>query len=297
MSLKITLVALTLILVASAIPAAGQAVRFAVTPCEFTGDAKTTEWLGTGVAFDVEKRLERWSGFQSADRLKVRGALRSAAGLNEHAIAKALFDRLELDVAVTLTGSFSEGELELRARVWTGVSTSVPAIRVNGALSELFLLQDRLLDALAPALRSACPKLQAPDRPDRMRIAPAKSVEAYEFVIRGMTASQNGSLPAARSSLTKALELEPGLWWAHYFLGAVEFHEGKFDRAIGQCKAAIALDPGLYAGVYANLAYCYNGLGDTDGFRLAKDEFERRSGRSLPQRALPVAGFTRRTGD
>ncbi|MDO8587293.1 MAG: tetratricopeptide repeat protein [Armatimonadota bacterium] len=291
--MKIAMLALAAILTGSAVPASGQAVRFAVAPCTITADPRTTEWLGAGVVFDIEKRLERWSGFRSINRLKVRGALKAAAGSDEQAVARALFERLELDSVVTLTGSCLNGELELRARIWTGASASATELRVKGTLGELFVLHDRLIDELGSGLRSTYPRLQAPDKPNRLHIAPAKSVEAYELLIRGMVALQHGSPKSGRPILEKARELEPDLWWSHYFLGAVEFHEGNFEKAIERCRAAIALDPNLYAGVYANLAYCYQGMADEERFQWAKDEFERRTGKDLPQRSLPSPGLGR----
>jgi len=272
---------------------AGQAqpVRFAVAPGFFTGDAGAVEWLGAGVAFDVEKRLERWPAVQSADSLQALRALKGVNLSDERAAAKALLGQLELDAAITFTGRCTDGKLDLQARVWTNASSSSDAIQLQGSLSELFVLHDRLVDGLVSQLRSAFPKLQAPDKTVRLHIAPAKSVEAYELVIRGMAALQNGSPRSARPILEKACERDPDLWWGRYFLGAVEFHEGSFGKAIEHCQAAIKLDPDLYAGVYANLAYCYQAMADKERFQWAKDEFERRTGKSLPDRALPTRGI------
>jgi tetratricopeptide (TPR) repeat protein len=252
------------------------------------------EWLGAGVAFDLEKRLERWPALQNSDRLQVRRALKDVDWSNDQAVARTLFDRLGADVVITLTGKMSNERLQLRAQLWIHSSTPAQTVELQGASADLLSLHGQLADQVVKALREAIPQLQAPENLDRLHVAPAKSIRAYEFMIRGMTAVQSGNSSAARENLNKALELEHDLWWARYFLGAAEFHEGNFSKAIEQCQAAIRLYPDLYAGVYANLAYCYEGAGDLDHFQWAKNEFERRTGKRLPQRALPSMGFAGR---
>lgn len=281
-------VQLTLLLAAFSLTANAQPVRFAVAPCVFTGDASAAEWLPAGIAFDLEKRLERWPGLENSDRLHVRRTLKDMDLSDGKTVARALIDRLGLDFAITLTGDCSNSRVEFDTRVWMKSSLDARKSNVEGQLDGLFGLQDKLVECMARELRDAFPNLAAPEKMDSLRIAPAKSVKAFEQVIRGMIALQSGDNKTARSRLDKAHELEPELWWAHYFLGALEFHEGNFDKAIERCRAAIALDPNLYAGVYANLAYCYQGKADKERFQWAKDEFERRAGKGLPQRVLPV---------
>jgi len=282
-------VQLTLLLAAFSLTANAQPVRFAVAPCLFTGDAGTAEWIGAGVAFDLEKRLERWPVLQNSEHSQVRGALTGRSSHDEQA-AKAVFDDLAVDVVITLAGSCSDGKVDLLARVWTSRSNPAYTVRLQGTLGELFALDDRLTEAAVSALRAEFPTLRPPDNQHRLHLAPAKSTQAYEYVIRAMDALRKANASAARPNLEKACELEPGLWWTHYFLGALEFREGRFERAVENCAVAISLDPDLYPGVYANLAYCYHGTGDTERFQWAKAEFERRARKPLPERGLPARG-------
>ena len=259
------------------------AVQFAVVPGTVSGTDALAGWLGNGVAFDLEKRLEWWSCLRAVDRLGLRQAVK---GVLPGDLTRAVFKRLKPDVVVTFSGDCSAGRLRLTVRLWTGPVSS-HTLAVDGALDELFGLDDKIIDDLVAQLCKPFPSLPAPDQAARLHLAPAGSVTAFALLTRGMVALQDGDTKAAGPLLAEALKQEPKLWWSHYFLGAVAFHEGQFEQAVRHCRDAIAIDPDLYLGVYANLAYCYSGLGDGARARWAKSEFERKAGTALPARGLP----------
>jgi TolB-like protein len=276
---------IVMLLLALSVAAGGpaSAVQFAVVPGTVSGADAAAGWLGNGVAFDLEKRLERWSCLRDVDRLSLRQAVK---GVLPSDVARAVFERLKPEVVVTFSGDCSAGRIRLTVRLWTEPSSS-QALAVDGALDELFALDDRITDAVVAQLRKSFPSLPVPNQAARLHLAPAGSVTTFGFLARGMVALQEGDAKAARPLLAEALKREPKLWWAHYFLGAVAFHEGRFDQAARHCRDALAIDPNLYPGVYANLSYCYSGLGDGAQARWAKSEFERRAGTALPARGLP----------
>ena len=265
---------------------ASSTVHFAVAPGIITGSDSQAAWLGTGLSFDLEKRLGRWPALKNTDRMAVSRALNGVAA-DDQAKAAALLGKLAVDVAVTVSGSCSKERLNVTAKLWTGPKTAARVIALDGQPNDLFILQDGLVDQVVAYLCKHLPALPAPDSPARLHIRPAGSVESYGLVMQGMSALHENDMATARTLLERVLRMDAKCWWGHYFLGAVEFHEGHFAKAAEQCRAAIAIDPELYAGVYANLSYCYSGLGDTQQAEQAKLEFERRAGKPLPNRAIP----------
>ncbi|MEI6916488.1 MAG: tetratricopeptide repeat protein, partial [Armatimonadota bacterium] len=184
-------------------------------------------------------------------------------------------------------GSCEGQSLRLNVRVWNKPDSPAQTFEVSGSLLDFFGFQDRLTDRVVQAIRAIYPDLPAPDKSARLKLAPARTLKAYALAIRGKIAMQKGEGATARPLFLKALEADTNLWWAHYWLGALEFLEGKFQAAIGHCKRALDLDPDLYPAIYANLSYCWAGLGDTANANKNQAEFERRTGKRLPERSLP----------
>ncbi len=269
----------------------GHKVQIAVVAGEFAGATASDDWLPRGLAFDLEKRLGRLSNVEVADRLAVAGVLRTTHATSEQASAAAVLERVKTDCVLYVSGSIEKGELDALVRVWRDVQRPAAAFSSRARADRLFSVSDELTDKIVSYLRTAHIDIGKPHSESALHQRPALSVDVYRLVIRGMIALQKGDSKAARPDLVKAVETEPDNWWAHYFLGAVEFHERRFKESAECCRRAIALDPDLYPGVYANLAYCYQGLGDAQQAQWAKAEFERRTGKPLPARSLPGGGF------
>lgn len=260
---------------------------FAIIAGETVGAQASTQWLSTGVAFDLEKRLGRLSGLTPADRLQTLAAARSAPSDDAEAKAASVIERLKPAFVLCVNTAMAEQKLDVTVRVFINNSRGSTAVKCDGRLDHLFALTDELTGRVISVLRDADLDPGAPRSDSALHKAPAKSVDVYRKVIRGMLALQAGRSAEARPELVSALESEPDNWWGRYFLGAVEFHEGRLNEAANECRKAISLDPDLYSGVYANLAYCYKGLGQKELAEWAQREFEQRSGKPLPARSLP----------
>lgn len=252
-------------------------IRFAVIPWQVQGIAD----LGTAIAFDLEKRLERWPSLEAGDRLDLGRVLRQASTGDEKSVVAGVLEKLRADVVVVIAGSGKDGELRLTVELWKTAASPARSFPVSGKLHDLFRCQDELTANAVAALRSIYPSLPAPTESARLKLHPAGSFDAWMLAIRGKLAMEKGDNAEARSLLGKSLEEDPKLWWSHYWLGAVEFHEGDYRKAIEQCKATLALDSDLYPAIYANLAYCHAGLGDDAQAQKYRSEFERRTGKRL----------------
>lgn len=253
-------------------------VRIAVIPWQIAGDPA----LGTAIAFDLEKRLERWPGLEDVERIDLQRVLRQTSSGGEKAVVAAALGKLQADVVIVIGGSGKEGQLRLTLDLWKAATSPARSFQISGSLQGFFRCQDEMTASTVTALRSIYPDLPPPTESARLTLRPAESFEAYMSAIRGKCAMEKGDDAEARSHLLRSLSLDPKLWWSHYWLGATEFHEGQFDKAIEQCKTALTLDPDLYPAIYANLAFCYAGLGDNVQAGHYQSEFERRTGKKLP---------------
>ncbi len=251
-------------------------VRFAVIPWQMEAD------LGTAIAFDLEKRLERWPGMEPVDRLDLARVLRKTTS-RESAVT-GVIENLRADVVIIISGSEKEVELRLTVDVWKTPKAPQRSFPISGKVQDFLRCQDEMTAKVADALRSLCPGLPAPS--DQMKLHPSASFDAWMLAIRGKLAMEKGDNAEARSLLAQSLEKDPKLWWSHYWLGAVEFHDGDHRKAIEHCKDALALDPDLYPAIYANLAYCYVGLGNNAQAAKYRAEFERRTGKKLQMTRL-----------
>ncbi|MHB9036681.1 MAG: tetratricopeptide repeat protein, partial [Armatimonadota bacterium] len=256
------------------------------------GADASDQWLMRGLTFDIEKRLGRLSNLEPVDRLELASALRTAANIRESAKVAAVVERVKPDFVLYASGTLAKGRLDVVVRVWTDSSSPSTSFSSSAEPDRLFSLIDDLVEKIVAYLRVIHVGVGEAHSTSALHLQPSRSVNVYRLIIRGMTLLQEGSTAAASSDLLKALDAEPNNWWTNYFLGAVEFHERHLKEAIVYCLKAIALDPDLYPGVYANLSYCYQGLGNSDQAKWARTEFERRTGKPLPSRSLPGSSFS-----
>lgn len=269
------LIATLLCTVAPAFGEAARRTRFAVVPAL---PGSTDDWLPHGVAFDLEKRLGRLPMLDAADRLRTAEAVRAAAGGSEEAIVGAVTDKTGAGTVLYVAAAFAGDRVSVRVDVWNAKKRAA-AVERSGAREDLFGVVDGLVDEIAPEL--------ATESVPGLKWAPCRSVAVYEDLIRGMISLQKGDPPGARSRLSKVLDTEKDNWFARYFMGAVELYQGNIAKAARYCREAIALNPDFYSGVYANLSYCCAAMGDGKQAQWAKAEFERRTGKPLPTRAVP----------
>lgn len=131
----------------------------------------------------------------------------------------------ELGVRYVLEGSVRKSANRVRITgqlVDTTTGTHIWADRFDGALEDIFDLQDQLSTMIVGAIS---PKLEQAEI-ERARRKPTESLHAYDYYLRGMASFHRGS----RKSLAKALEL---------------------------FKQAFEIDPG-FASAYAMAAWCYS---------------------------------------
>jgi TolB-like protein len=131
----------------------------------------------------------------------------------------------ELGVRYILEGSIRKSANRVRITgqlIDTTIGTHIWADRFDGALEDIFDLQDQLSAKIVGAIS---PKLERAEI-ERARRKPTESLHAYDYYLRGMASFHHGS----RKALAQALEL---------------------------FKKAIQLDPG-FASAYAMAAWCYS---------------------------------------
>ena len=293
-----TVVFLTLIVVAVALSitpiAAAPRTEFAVIP-----DVKD-DWLSAGVAFDLEKRLGRLPTLEAADRMTVATAMQNAASGDASSRVRAVIEKTGARLVLCISALSTGDGLTLRLDLWAINRPGAPlalsskrsaayrrAFERKGAREDLFKLVDRLVDDILPELDKAGIDVGKPESVPGLKWWPCRSVAAYEDLISGMVLLQKGDVSHAKPRLLKTLSAEPDNWFARYFLGAVMLYQGDIAKAAGYCREAISLNPEVYAGVYANLSYCYAAMGDDKQADWAKAQFERRAGKPLPARTVP----------
>jgi tetratricopeptide (TPR) repeat protein len=85
--------------------------------------------------------------------------------------------------------------------------------------------------------------------------------EAYRAM--GLSYFLWGKLNEATASCTKAIEIDPDDFIAHWTLGRIYFTEGKLDQALELFRRVAEIKPGFYAG-HLDVAQTCLGLGRTE---------------------------------
>ena len=85
--------------------------------------------------------------------------------------------------------------------------------------------------------------------------------EAYRAM--GLSYFLWGKLNEATASCTKAIEIDPDDFIAHWTLGRIYFTEGKLDQALALFQRVAEIKPGFYAG-HLDVAQTCVGLGRAD---------------------------------
>ena len=67
--------------------------------------------------------------------------------------------------------------------------------------------------------------------------------EHWKLLNRADTSARNGEWSAARSSIKKAIRLNPDAWYGHHALGLLYIQKRKWRKAISSLKEAIRLNP------------------------------------------------------
>jgi TolB-like protein/Tfp pilus assembly protein PilF len=177
------------------------------------------DWLGTGISETVSADLRGFEGVSVVPRGRLHALLRSIS-----ADTDLPNDALQLEGARAagarwlLSGSYQRAGETMRVTAsLVDVTTGQIArtIKVDGKLTEIFALQDRIVRELADELRAVIrPAGEAPPE--------AGSVGAYEAFARGVVnlrTESYESLDRAVMLFERALALDPGYASAHLELG------------------------------------------------------------------------------
>jgi serine/threonine protein kinase/Tfp pilus assembly protein PilF len=249
----------------------------------------TDEWIGSGIAETVSADLKNIHGLTVIGRERIYDALRNL----QSSETAAVDDRFAIEIGRGLgarwivSGGYQRfGEqIRITAR-FVEVETGVVLrnVKIDGALSDIFALQDRIVFELTHDLSlhlhgSEIAQIQKPE---------TRSVEAYELFSRGMMTLRMATrdapdraillfqkalaidpdyaeawaglgggyqLKGAQLSMPelleqaidherRALSLNPSLADAHTWLGAALLSLGRPDEALAEFREAVALEPG-----------------------------------------------------
>ena len=192
-------------------------------------------WLASGIAETVTNDLRAAGALRVVDRVRVVEAVRRTGG-----DLPALGRELHLDLAVV--GSFQRAgdRLRITARVVdASTGEAVAEAKADGALEQVFALQDRIVaqfsEKLGTARSTGAGGLRQPHHE-------TSSLEAYKAFTEGRVRleSLDASLvPAAIADFERAAALDPRYALAHVGLGNARFFQYEMSRARNQPDAAL----------------------------------------------------------
>jgi len=207
----------------------------AIAVMDFTNVSTDREfaWLSSGIAETVTNDLRAAGTLRIIDRVLVVEAVRRSgvdlAGLRAD---------LHLDLAVVGSFQRSGDRLRITARVVDAASGEALAeAKADGALEQVFELQDRIVAQFAETLGTA-----RPDAASRHAHRETSSLEAYQAFTEGRVRleSLDASLvPGAIADFQRAVVLDPRYALAHVGLGNARFFQYEMSRARNQPDAAL----------------------------------------------------------
>jgi DNA-binding winged helix-turn-helix (wHTH) protein/tetratricopeptide (TPR) repeat protein len=190
-------------------------------------------WLSSGIAETVTNDLRAAGTLRIIDRVRVVEAVRGA-GVDLAALRK----ELHLDLAVVGSFQRSGDRLRITARVVdAGTGEALAEAKADGALEQVFELQDRIVAQFAETLGTA-----RVDAAARRTHRETSSLEAYKAFTEGRVRleSLDGSLvPGAIADFERAVVLDPRYALAHVGLGNARFWQYEMSRARNQPDAAL----------------------------------------------------------
>jgi adenylate cyclase len=207
----------------------------AIAVLDFTNVSTDREfaWLSSGIAETVTNDLRAAGTLRIIDRVRVVEAVRGA-GVDLAALRK----ELHLDLAVVGSFQRSGDRLRITARVVdAGSGEALAEAKADGALEQVFELQDRIVAQFAETLGTA-----RADAAVRRTHRETSSLEAYQAFTEGRVRleSLDGSqVPGAIADFERAVVLDPRYALAHVGLGNARFWQYEMSRARNQPDAAL----------------------------------------------------------
>ena len=225
---------------------AGIANTLAIMDFRNLSNDSADDWLGTGLAESLMADLARLPGLKIASRDRIaRASLSPVSEIPDSvSVAQSLGCRWVLD------GNFQrlESKIQITARLTEVATHRIAATeKIDGALAQLFGMQDRLSSSVAKTLQ-----IQAPSSAGA---AGRPILTAYEHYNRGrqfFLGYKKGGFERAASSYQEAIAIDPR--YALAYAGLASIHAMKwtfttdpadFDAAKRNANRAIELDPSL----------------------------------------------------
>jgi DNA-binding winged helix-turn-helix (wHTH) protein/tetratricopeptide (TPR) repeat protein len=208
----------------------------AIAVLDFTNVSTDREfaWLSSGIAETVTNDLRAAGTHRIIDRVRVVEAVRRG-GVDLAALRK----ELHLDLAVVGSFQRSGDRLRITARVVdASTGEALAEAKADGALAQVFELQDRIVAQFADTLGSANAEAAAARRAYRE----TSSLEAYQAFTEGRVRleSLDASLvPGAIADFERAIALDPRYALAHVGLANARFWQYEMSRARNQPDAAL----------------------------------------------------------
>jgi serine/threonine protein kinase/tetratricopeptide (TPR) repeat protein len=212
-------------------------------------------WIGSGIAETVTADLKNVPGLTVIGRERVFDALRNLDASHE-----TNDDRFAIEIGRGLgarwivAGAYQRlgPKLRITARfVEVDTGAVLRNVKIDGALDDIFALQDRIVFELTQDLSLTL----EPAAINQIRTPETRSVEAYELFSRGMMTLRLATRDApdrAISMFERALAIDAdyaeawaGLGTAYQVKGAFLGLPEMIDKAIHCAERALALDPTL----------------------------------------------------
>lgn len=207
------------------------------------------DWLGTGISETITADLRGVERLTVIPRVRVYALMRTLEQQSSVS-AEALWLRAgrELGARWVLTGSFQRAGDAVRVTaslldVVTGRAERT--VKVDGALSEIFALQDRLVREVADALRVVT---RVEDAVQESGVVGA--YEAYSKGVINLRAETYESLDRAVLLFERAVRLDPQYASAHQDLGVAYAMKADYyamnelrERAVTSLRRALELQP------------------------------------------------------
>jgi serine/threonine protein kinase/tetratricopeptide (TPR) repeat protein len=208
------------------------------------------DWLGTGISETITADLRSFEGVAVIPRARVHEMARTLEEHGDHIDdTEWIRGGRELGARWVLTGSYQRAGDAVRVTAFLYDATTGEAtrtIKVDGRLHEIFALQDRLVQGLADALRTAGGQI----RGDSKETGIIGAYEAFSKGVVNLRADTYESLDRAVMLFERAVDLDPRYGQAHLELGAAYATKADYHamselraRALASLRRALDLQP------------------------------------------------------
>jgi TolB-like protein/predicted Ser/Thr protein kinase len=250
----------------------GERTIAVLTFTNVTGDAGD-DWIGTGIAETVTADLKNVKDVTVIGRAQVFEQLQSAqteTGHSGDSLAVEIGRRLGAWWVVSGAYQRLGDRIRITAQVVEVLKgTLIRTVKIDGKVSDIFELQDRIVFDLSRSLDMKLGKAEA----EAIERDETKSVEAFEAFSRGVQYLRMAGRDAIDRAITlfeRAVQLDPQYAAAWSTLGGAYSLKGQFlsmpelqHKAIEHLRRAIAINPSM-AAAHVWLGGALNSIGQIE---------------------------------